>query len=170
MTLLLAVCFFKSESSLVLLIICPSSAFGVNVDKLYFRLGGGVGVAVDAVLTELFNEAALSGVLGEAALVVFGVKETADIEPEAGLGDNLGEGDPDLLLLEINVPGGDSEEANNWGGDDLGRGGASGAFLLLDFSCCTGFMFVVLLVVLSLSNTLERAFNGPAFCLRLCKT
>ena len=169
MTLLLEVCFFKSESSLVLLIICPSSDFGVNVDKLYFRLGGGVGVVVDVVLTELVK-AVLSGVLGEAALEVFGVEDTADIEPEAGLGDNLGEGDPDLLLLEINVPGGDSEEANNWGGDDLGRGGASGAFLLLDFSCCTGFMFVVLLVVLSLSNTLERAFNGPAFCLRLCKT
>ena len=168
MTLLFGVCFFKSESSLVLLITCPSPDFGVNVDKLYFLLGGGVGVVTDVLLSELVDEA-LKGVLGEATLgVVFGVADTEVTELDTGLGDNVGEGDPDLVWLDISVPGGDSDDANSWGGEDLGSGGASGAFFLLDLSCCDNFMVGVVLVVLSLSNTLERAFSGPAFCLRLC--
>ena len=111
LTLLLEVCLFKSESSLLLTLGVPSPDFGVNVAK-FFRLGGGVGVVVDEVLT------------GVEVTGVFGVEVTGVI----------GEEDPGLLAaLDIKVPVGDPE-ANSGGGEDLGRGGASGAFFLLDFS------------------------------------
>ena len=79
----------------------------------------------------------------------------------------LGDVDSESFLLAIRVPEGEAEEATSGGGDDFGSGGAdvgtSGAFLLLDFSGCDDVM-ALSPVVLS-SNTLDRAFSGPAFCL-----
>ena len=76
----------------------------------------------------------------------------------------FGDEESERVLVEIRVPEVEAAEANNGGGDDFGRGGAAGAFLLLDFSGW-GDVMVFSSVVLS-SNTLERAFSGPAFCLR----
>lgn len=88
---------------------------------------------VNELPAEVSEDGVLAGVIGEEATESAFNEMFGDEDPDGVLGEDLSAGDPERLSLEIKVPDREPED-NSCGGDDWGRGGASGAFLLLDFS------------------------------------